>query len=104
MWSAMANDDFSGEFRRKNEPLSEYWRGVKIALDLPLPSVESLEVGFGQHQGSLLLKLIDFMKMGHCARSLLEMYLMLVAAEIVRLSLFELLKMYMLDTSLQFGL
>ena len=61
-------------------------------------------MGFGQHQGSLLLKLIDFTKMGHCARSLLEMYLMLVAGEIVRPSLFELLEMYMLDTSLQFGL
>ena len=24
LWSAMANDDFSGEFRRKNEPLSQY--------------------------------------------------------------------------------
>ena len=46
LWSAMANDDFSGEFRRKNEPLSEYWRGVKAALDLPLPLVESLRGGF----------------------------------------------------------
>ena len=46
LWSAMANDDFSGEFRRKNEPLSEYWRGVKAALDLPLPSVEFLRGGF----------------------------------------------------------
>ena len=43
LWSAMANDDFSEEFRRKNEPLSEYWRGVKATLDLPLPSVESLK-------------------------------------------------------------
>ena len=42
----MANDDFSGEFRKKNEPLSEYWRGVKAALDLPLPSVESLRGEF----------------------------------------------------------
>ena len=24
LWSAMANDDFSREFRRKNEPLSQY--------------------------------------------------------------------------------
>ena len=46
LWSAMANDDFSGEFRRKNEPLSEYWRDVKADLDLPLPSVESLSGGF----------------------------------------------------------
>ena len=36
LWSAMANDDFFGEFRRKNEPLSQYWRDVKAALDLPL--------------------------------------------------------------------
>ena len=42
----MANDDFSGEFRRKNEPLSEYWRDVKAALDLPLPLVESLRGEF----------------------------------------------------------
>ena len=61
-------------------------------------------MGFSQRQGSLLLKLIDFTKMGHCARSLLEMYLMLVVGEIVRSSLFKLLEMYMLDTSLQFGL
>ena len=32
------------------------------------------------------------------------MYLMLVVGEIVQPSLFELLEMYMLDTSLQFGL
>ena len=24
LWSAMATDDFSGEFRRKNEPVSQY--------------------------------------------------------------------------------
>ena len=34
------------EFRKKNEPLSEYWRDVKVALDLPLPSVESLRGRF----------------------------------------------------------
>ena len=46
LWSAMANDDFFGEFRRKNEPLSEYWRDVKATLDLPLPLVESPRGGF----------------------------------------------------------
>ena len=46
LWSAMANDDFFGEFRRKNEPLSQYWRDVKAVLDLPLPSKESLRTGF----------------------------------------------------------
>ena len=46
LWSAMANDDFSGEFRRKNEPLSQYWRDVMAALDLSLPSKESLRGSF----------------------------------------------------------
>ena len=46
LWSSMANDDFSGEFRRTNEPVSQYWRGVKAALDLPLPVEESLRDGF----------------------------------------------------------
>ena len=43
LWSAMANDEFSGEFRRKNKPVSQYWRGVKAALDLLLPIEESLK-------------------------------------------------------------
>ena len=42
----MANDDFSREFRRTNEPLGEYWRDVKAALDLLLPSEKSLGCGF----------------------------------------------------------
>ena len=46
LWSAMATDDFSGEFRRKNELVSQYWRGVKAALDLPLPIEEYLKDGF----------------------------------------------------------
>ena len=46
LWSAMVNDDFSGEFRRKNEALSEYSTGVKATLDLPLPLVESLRGAF----------------------------------------------------------
>ena len=46
LWSAMANEDFSREFRRKNEPMSHYWRGVKAALDLLLPTEESLREGF----------------------------------------------------------
>ena len=46
LWSAMANDNFSREFRRKNEPVSQYWRGVKAALDLLLPIEECLKDGF----------------------------------------------------------
>ena len=42
----MANDDFSREFRRKNESMSQYWRDVKAALDLPLPTKESLKDDF----------------------------------------------------------
>ena len=42
----MANDDFFGEFKRKNKPMSQYWRGVKATLDLLLPIEESLKEGF----------------------------------------------------------
>ena len=43
LWSAMANDDFFGEFKRKNEHVSQYWRRVKATLHLPLPIKESLK-------------------------------------------------------------
>ena len=46
LWSAMAYDDFSREFRRKSEPMSQYWRGVKAAIDLPFATEESLKDGF----------------------------------------------------------
>ena len=46
LWSAMANDDFSRDFRRKNELVSQYWTGVKAALDILLPTKESLKDGF----------------------------------------------------------
>ena len=35
-WNTMSNDDYTGEFRRKNGPLQEYWKGVRTALDAPL--------------------------------------------------------------------
>ena len=41
----MANDNLSGEFRRKIEPMKYYWRGVKTALDEPLPSEDRLKNG-----------------------------------------------------------
>ena len=46
LWNGMANDDLSGEFRRKIEHVKYYWRGVKIALDEPLPSEDRLRNGF----------------------------------------------------------
>ena len=45
LWSAMANDDFSGQFRKKNKPLSQYWIGIKAALNLLLLVEESLKGG-----------------------------------------------------------
>ena len=35
-WTQMANEDHSGEFRRKNEPIKNYWKGIRAALDAPL--------------------------------------------------------------------
>ena len=57
----------------------------------------------GQDQG-LFLKLSNFRKMGHYTRNLLEMHLTLAVEEIVQWNHFELVEMYMQDTSLQFGL
>jgi hypothetical protein len=42
----MVNEDLSGEFQRRNEPLSYYWRVVKSALPLPLRVRDSLQSGF----------------------------------------------------------
>ena len=41
-WNTMSNDDYTGEFRQKNGPLQEYWKGVKTALDAPLQMREAL--------------------------------------------------------------
>ena len=35
-WRAMANQDLSGEFQRKNEPVMKYWQDVRGALNDPL--------------------------------------------------------------------
>ena len=45
----MAND-FSKEFRRKNEYVSQYWRDVKAALDLSLPIEKSLKDSESAHR------------------------------------------------------
>jgi hypothetical protein len=45
-WNKMANDDLSGEFRRKNGPISDYWKDVRIALDAPLQVRETILDGF----------------------------------------------------------
>ena len=45
-WGAMANQDLSGEFRRKNESVMKYWEGVRGALQDPLHRRETLRNGF----------------------------------------------------------
>ena len=42
----MANEDLFREFRRMNEPLSYYSRGVRSALNKPLASRGALKNGF----------------------------------------------------------
>jgi hypothetical protein len=46
LWGAMANQDLSGEFRRKNEPVRRYWEGVRSALNAPFVVRETLQDGF----------------------------------------------------------
>ena len=42
----MANEDHSEEFRRKNEPIRNYWKGIRAALDAPLLVCDTLQYGF----------------------------------------------------------
>jgi hypothetical protein len=42
----MANEDVSGEFRRRNEPLSYYWREARLALALHISITGTLRNGF----------------------------------------------------------
>ena len=45
-WGAMANQDLSGEFQRKNEQVMKYWQDVRGALNDPLCQREALRDGF----------------------------------------------------------
>jgi hypothetical protein len=46
LWDTMANEDISGEFRRRNEPLSYYWRAVRSAMASDISISETLRGGF----------------------------------------------------------
>ena len=46
LWNRMADNDHSGEFRRKNAIVNEYWKSVRLALDAPLQIREALLDGF----------------------------------------------------------
>ena len=45
-WEQLSHEDCTEEYRRRYEPLSYYWRGVKAALDLPLQYDGVLRDGF----------------------------------------------------------
>jgi hypothetical protein len=42
----MANEDISSEFRRRNEPLSYYWRAVRSTMASDISVLETLRGGF----------------------------------------------------------
>jgi hypothetical protein len=42
LWDTMANKDISGEFRRRNEPLSYYWRVVRSTMASDISISETL--------------------------------------------------------------
>ena len=45
-WSEMANNDLSGEFKRKNEPVKKYLEGMRAALNEPSVVRETFLDGF----------------------------------------------------------
>jgi hypothetical protein len=45
LWDTMANEDISGEFRRRNEPLSYYWRAVRSAMASDIAVSKTLRGG-----------------------------------------------------------
>jgi hypothetical protein len=58
LWDTMANKDMSSEFRRQNEPLSYYWRGIKSAMGQWLQRYQSrryYRMDFGHLPGLVLL-------------------------------------------------
>ena len=46
LWGVMANQDLSGDYRRKNAPVKKYWEGVRSALNAPFVAQETLRDGF----------------------------------------------------------
>jgi len=46
LWGTMADQDLSGEYRRKNTPVERYWEGVRSAFNASLLAQETLQDGF----------------------------------------------------------
>jgi hypothetical protein len=64
LWDTMANEDISGEFTRRNEPLSYYWRGVKSAMASEISIPQTLQNGFWPSSRSGLAVEDEFMDDG----------------------------------------
>ena len=45
-WEQLSQEDSTGEYCRRYEPLSYYWRGVRTTLDMPLEYNAVLKDGF----------------------------------------------------------
>jgi hypothetical protein len=46
LWDIIANEDISSEIRRRNEPLSYYWRVVRSIMDSKISVLQTLQNGF----------------------------------------------------------
>jgi hypothetical protein len=46
LWDTKANEDIWNKFRRRNKPLSYYWKAMKSILILPLFVCNTLQIGF----------------------------------------------------------
>ena len=55
LWDTMVNKDISGDFRRRSEPLSYYWRVVKSPMASKILVQQTLQNGFWPSQGLVLL-------------------------------------------------
>ena len=42
LWNTMTNEDISSEFRRRNEPLSYYWKAVRSTMASDISVLETL--------------------------------------------------------------
>jgi hypothetical protein len=53
LWNTMVNEDISGEFKRRNEPLSYYWKAVTSAMDAAISVLQTLHGRPKPRHGSL---------------------------------------------------
>ena len=91
-WTGMADDEEFGEFKRKNGPIREYWKGVRTALDEPLEPLPDYCRVFGQLRGLLkTIRLIVYKWMVHCLKKMQRMHPLLDVDVIVHILHFALI-------------